>query len=156
MSLGAYAESIKVQMQPKSESKISGDITLTQVGEKVQIKTDLKGFSPNSKHGFHVHETGDCSDAQAKKAGGHFNPTNHNHGQAHSKSSHLGDLGNLRSDKDGKINSTQSFSGLTLNKGKMNSIISRSLIIHSAADDLKSQPSGNAGARIACGVIGAK
>jgi Cu-Zn family superoxide dismutase len=105
----------------------------------------------DGKHGFHVHEFGDCSMADGVCAGGHFNPTGSPHGSPDAAKRHVGDFGNLTADESGKatykrVDKLITFSG-------PNSIIGRSIIVHAAPDDF-SQPSGNAGARIGCGVIG--
>ncbi|HEY6906286.1 MAG TPA: superoxide dismutase family protein [Ignavibacteriaceae bacterium] len=132
-------------------NSVEGIVTFTKEGGLVKIVADISGLKPG-KHGFHIHEYGDCSSGDGMSAGGHFNPDNSMHGAPNSSMSHVGDLGNIEADKDGKAHlemtdSSISFSG-------PHSIIGRGLIVHAAPDDLKSQPVGNAGARVACGVIG--
>jgi Cu-Zn family superoxide dismutase len=122
---------------PLGDSKVSGTITFTKKPGHVEIAGEINGLTPG-EHAFHVHEFGDASSKDGMSAGGHFNPDKHPHGGPDSAARHVGDLGNITADENGKV---------TL-------IIGRSLIIHAKADDLKTQPTGNAGGRVACGVIG--
>jgi Cu-Zn family superoxide dismutase len=127
-----------------------GFVKFTQSKEGIKIKVVLKNITPG-KHGFHVHEFGDLSLRSAKYAGGHFNPHKKQHGHLQHKISHIGDLGNITANSKGKVSKTISTKKLSL-YGK-HSIIGRSIIIHAKADDFKGK-SGNAGKRIAGGVIG--
>ncbi len=138
-------------IQGTKGNNVSGIVTFTKENNKIKVVADIIGLTPG-KHGFHIHEYGDCSSEDGSSAGGHFNPDNVKHGAPMSSMSHVGDLGNIEADKDGKAHleitdSILSFSG-------KHSIIGRSVVIHSNADDLVSQPAGNAGSRVACGVIG--
>jgi Cu-Zn family superoxide dismutase len=103
-------------------------------------------------HGFHIHENGDCSAPDGSSAGGHFNPTDQNHGGPDASVHHIGDLGNIRADENGNATYEATLSFLSLGDGE-NSILNRGLIVHALEDDLVSQPTGAAGARLACGVI---
>ena len=105
-------------------------------------------------HGFHVHETGDCSAAEPAfaKAGGHFNPESHPHAGPDSAARHAGDLGNLEVAADGTGSLDTMTTELTLSPGA-NSVIGKALIFHEGADDFTTQPTGNAGGRLACGVV---
>ncbi len=130
---------------------ISGMVTFTKVGNLMKVVADVTGLKPG-KHGFHIHEYGDCSSDDGTSAGGHFNPDNMRHGAPTDSAHHEGDLGNIEAGADGKAHlemtdSLLSFSG-------PHSIIGRGVVIHGAVDDYTSQPAGNAGPRIACGVIG--
>jgi Cu-Zn family superoxide dismutase len=132
-------------------SKTTGIVTFSRTELGVKIVADIEGLTPGA-HGFHIHQFGDCSAPNADSAGGHYNPEGKPHGAPENRERHAGDLGNLISDGSGKahlerIDSVISFGG-------RNSIIGRGLIIHRAADDMTTQPTGNAGARVACGVIG--
>ncbi|NOX37512.1 MAG: superoxide dismutase family protein [Calditrichaeota bacterium] len=138
-------------LHPTEGSQVSGVVTFTRVENGVQVVADVKGLSPG-KHGFHIHEFGDCSDLQAKSAGGHFNPTNMPHGAPDAEQHHIGDLGNLVADENGEAHLERVYSFLTL-EGP-NSIIGRAVIVHHGEDDFTTQPTGGAGARAACGVIG--
>ena len=114
------------------------------------MEGEINGLTPG-KHGFHIHEKGDCSAADASSAGGHFNPTGMPHGGRRGSQRHLGDLGNITADKSGIARFAFTDGWITL--AGVNSIIGHAVVVHAQADDLKSQPSGNAGARVACGVI---
>ena len=131
-----------------SGSQASGTITFTKSGNGVQVVAEVSGLSPG-KHGFHVHEFGDCSAADAVSAGNHFNPTKDPHAGHDADKRHMGDLGNLEADASGKARLD-----LTDKKIKIESVIGKAVIVHEKADDLKTQPTGDAGGRIACGVIG--
>ena len=133
------------------DNGIKGSVSFEKVTaeskRKVQLVAQIEGLKPNQKFGFHIHELGNC-ESKGVLAGGHFNPKDQKHGGLKSKKRHLGDLGNLKSDKEGKATMT------ALIEGKLKMFMGRSLIIHEAQDDLKSQPTGNSGKRIACGIIG--
>ncbi|HSB04085.1 MAG TPA: superoxide dismutase family protein [Thermodesulfobacteriota bacterium] len=149
---GAAADSkAVVVLSPTKGSAVSGVVTFTKVEGGVKIVGDVTGLTPG-KHGFHIHEYGDCSAADAISAGGHFNPTQMQHGAPDASMRHAGDFGNLEADELGKahyerVDTVISFEGA-------DSIIGHGVIVHEKADDLTSQPTGNAGARLACGVIG--
>ena len=130
---------------------VTGTVTFTESDSGVVIVADIKGLTPG-KHGFHVHEYGDCSALDAKSAGGHFNPDNKKHSGPNDPERHVGDLGNIMAEANSTAHYQATNALLTLN-GK-HSIIGRAIIIHAGEDDLTSQPSGNSGSRIACGVIG--
>jgi Cu-Zn family superoxide dismutase len=138
-------------VHPLGESKVSGKVVFTQTGSGVEISAEITGLAPG-KHGFHVHEFGDCSMADGTCAGAHFNPTGAPHAGPDDAQRHVGDLGNIVVREDGKATYKRVDELVALNGP--NSIIGRSVIIHADPDDLKSQPSGNAGARVGCGVIG--
>jgi Cu-Zn family superoxide dismutase len=142
-------------MESRSSSVTSGTVTLREQGDAVLARVQLRGLAPNSEHGFHVHEKGDCSAPDAMSAGPHFNPGGHPHGRPGSGTHHAGDLQNLKADGSGNVNVEVSMSGLTLAPGP-NSIVGRSLVVHRDPDDFASQPAGNSGPRIACGVIAAR
>ncbi len=132
----------------------SGTVTFTQSGaNKVKVAYDLKGLTPG-KHGFHVHEKGDLSSPDLSSAGAHFNPENKTHGGLHGEKRHVGDLGNIRSNAQGVARVDITMENATLQG--TNAIAGRSILVHAKADDLKSDPSGNSGGRIAGGVIEVK
>lgn len=133
------------------DENIKGKVTFTQKDGGVEIVAEISGLKPG-EHGFHVHEFGDCSMADGKCAGGHFNPTGAPHGGPDSDKRHAGDFGNLKADEDGKATYKRVDKMVSLHGP--NSIIGRSVIIHAKADDFKTQPAGDAGDRIACGTIG--
>ena len=138
-------------LHPTAGNNVSGIVTFTVSGDSVKVVADISGLTPG-KHGFHIHEFGDCSSADGKSAGGHFNPGNHQHGAPDSSDRHEGDLGNIEADASGKAHLDITDKMLKLS-GDM-SIIGRAVIVHEKADDLKTQPTGDAGGRVACGVIG--
>jgi len=138
-------------IQPTKNNKVSGTVTFTKEPGGIKVVANLKGLKPG-KHGFHIHQWGDCSASDGTSAGGHFNPENQNHGAPTDSVRHVGDLGNIVADDNGvgyyeRVDSVISFTGA-------HSIIGRGIIIHEGEDDLHSQPMGNAGARVGCGVIG--
>jgi superoxide dismutase, Cu-Zn family len=133
-----------------SGSQVAGTVTFTKVGDTVQVVADITGLTPG-KHAFHIHEFGDCSAADASSAGGHFNPMKKPHGAPDNAERHAGDMGNLEADSTGKAHLELKDSMLKLS-GE-NCIMGRGVIVHEKVDDW-SQPTGNAGGRQACGVIG--
>ncbi|MBW2278571.1 MAG: superoxide dismutase family protein [Deltaproteobacteria bacterium] len=137
-------------LNPTEGNVVSGSVTFTQVDGNVHVHAEITGLTPG-KHGFHVHEVGDCSDPAGKSAGGHFNPDEMDHGGPHDAIRHVGDLGNLEADDGGKAVLDTDDSLVALDGP--NTVIGRSVIVHADADDLTSQPTGAAGARVACGVI---
>jgi Cu-Zn family superoxide dismutase len=146
------AEAIVVLM-PTEGNDVAGTVTFTEVEGGVQVTADVTGLAPGD-HGFHVHQLGDCSAPDGTSAGGHFNPMGMEHGGPDADVRHVGDLGNITADESGhatysRVDPMLSLSGET-------SIIGRAVIIHAGTDDLTSQPTGAAGARLACGVIGIK
>jgi Cu-Zn family superoxide dismutase len=136
---------------PIKDSGVSGIIFFTKKGNKVEITGKLFGLTPG-KHGFHVHEFGDITSEDGSAAGGHFNPEGKKHGGPEDKDRHVGDLGNIVAGDNGmaEINITDSEVQLS----GPHSVIGRSIVVHAKEDDLKSQPSGDAGGRIGAGVIG--
>lgn len=131
--------------------KVTGTVHFTQNDHMMKIETAVNGIKPGP-HGFHIHEVGDCSKADFTSAGGHFNPDKTPHGSTAGEHRHAGDMGNLVADNKGKAHTSMEIHGMTMKDGP-NSIIGKAVIIHADPDDLKSQPVGNAGGRIACGVI---
>ena len=133
-------------------NKVSGIITFTQTEKGVLIEAEIKGLTPNHKHGFHIHEFGDISAPDGKSTGGHFNPAGHDHAAPDSDKRHVGDLGNLESNKNGVAKYKRLDKEVQIHG--MHTILSRGITVHSGTDDLKTQPTGGAGSRIAVGVIG--
>ena len=132
-------------------NKVHGMVTFTQDGDKVKVVAHIEGLTPG-KHGFHIHEFGDCSAKDGASAGGHFNPAAMAHGAQNASPRHVGDLGNIEAGADGMA--MVDFTDSVLKLDGPSSIIGRGVIVHANADDLKTQPTGNAGGRQACGVIG--
>ncbi len=132
-------------------SGVRGTVVFEQTDEGVRVVAEVSGLTPG-KHGFHIHEFGDCSAADYTSAGGHFMAPGESHGAPGQSHSHLGDLGNLEADAQGNAR-------LELVDGKFRfdgptSILGRAVIVHAKEDDLKTQPTGDAGGRVACGTIG--
>jgi superoxide dismutase, Cu-Zn family len=133
-------------------NNITGTVTFTEVADGVQVQAEITGLSPG-EHGFHVHEFGDCSAADASSAGAHFNSTSQPHGAPDAAARHVGDMGNVEADASGAAKLNYVDHNMSLANDQP-SIIGRSVVVHAKADDLKSQPAGDSGARVACGVIG--
>ena len=138
-------------LHPASGSQVMGTVTFTKTEGGVQVIADITGLTPG-QHGFHIHEFGDCSAPDATSAGGHFNPSKNPHAGHDDAKRHEGDLGNIEADSSGKAHLDLTDKMMTMS-GEM-SIIGRGVIVHEKVDDLKTQPTGNAGGRVACGVIG--
>lgn len=136
---------------PTQGNNVSGIVAFVQDGKGIRIEADIQGLSQGT-HGFHIHTFGDCSDPEGKSAGGHYNPTGQPHAGPSQQKRHMGDLGNIEADSSGSARYDRVDSHLKLNGP--DSIIGRGVIVHGGIDDLKSQPSGAAGPRVACGVIG--
>ena len=136
-----------------SGSLVSGKLQVMAMGTGVHIAGDIGGLAPGSTHGFHIHEKGDCSAADASSAGGHFNPTASPHGRMDHGAHHAGDIDNIVAGADGVARVNMHVPGLTLGGGAASDIAGRAIIVHADPDDYASQPSGNAGKRVACGII---
>jgi Cu-Zn family superoxide dismutase len=138
-------------MYPTQGYSVQGVVTFTKVEKGIRVEARLRGLTPG-KHGFHVHEYGDCSSTNAMSAGGHFAGGGTKHGAPDSKDRHAGDFGNIDADENGVGRYDRVDTMIALDGP--NSIIGRSLIVHDLPDDLITQPTGAAGGRVACGVIG--
>ena len=150
--LGALTEAVAV-VHPTRGNHCRGVVRFTQVENGLRIVADLEDLAPNSIHAFHIHQYGDCTADNAMSAGSHYDPekTAH-HGSPSDAHRHAGDLGNVTADSQGRVHLDLVQPDLTI--GGNNAVLGRSVIVHEKADDLVSQPAGNAGARIGCGVIG--
>lgn len=136
-----------------SGSKVAGDLQFTATTDGVAVSGQLTGLAPNTLHGFHVHQTGDCSAPDAKSAGDHFNPANMQHGGPTGNARHLGDMPNVQADAMGMATVSTTLAGATLRDGGPNDLMGKAVIVHVRRDDYVSQPAGDSGDRIACGVI---
>lgn len=141
------------ELRPTKGQAAKGEIKFLQTKDGVALSGRIEGLKANSVHGFHVHENGDCSAADASSAGDHFNPKKTQHGAlGHTGTAHLGDLGNVSADANGVAIVDRTFKELRLNSGK-DPIVGHAIVLHEKVDDFKTQPAGDSGSRIACGVI---
>lgn len=137
-------------LSSSSGSTVGGTVNFIQEKDGLRVQANFGGLTPGL-HGFHIHEKGDCTASDAKSAGGHFNPLGHPHAGPTDPGRHLGDLGNLEADANGNATYSRTFPDLKL-EGET-SIIGRAVIVHAQSDDFTTQPSGNSGDRVACGII---
>ncbi len=151
--LVSTAKMAEANLSPASASLVSGRLALVPDARGVHITGVIGGLQPLQTAAFHVHERGDCSAVDASSAGGHFNPGAQPHGRNSAGAHHAGDMDNLRADAQGRVNVDVRLPAVTLGGGAATDIAGRALVVHANADDYRSQPAGNAGARIACGVI---
>ena len=140
------------QLQPTKGNKTFGEADFEQVGDKVRVVVFVQGLKPGQEHGMHIHEVGDCSSGDGMSTKGHFNPFGKPHANHGSPERHAGDLPSLKANNEGRANVQIDLDIITVTPGPA-SILGRGLIVHADPDDYKTQPTGNAGARIACGVI---
>lgn len=150
-SIGMRSPAATAVLVPTKGHQVSGTVNFTQRGGSVLVEAKVSGLPPGA-HGFHVHEKGNCTAPDASSAGAHFNPAGTSHGGPGGSSRHAGDLGNLEADASGVANYRAELTGISLGTGD-DSIIGRAVIVHEKADDLTTQPTGNSGARLACGLI---
>ena len=141
--------SASASLEPKSGTGAHGKLRFTQVGSKVLVTGEVAGLSPGP-HGFHVHENGDCGGNDAAAAGGHFNPAAQKHGGR--ANGHAGDMGNIEADMYGKADVEVELNNRSVAEGP-NALLGKAVVVHVGPDDLKTDPAGNSGARIACGII---
>lgn len=141
----AYAD-----IHPTEGNEVRGRVVFQKEGDQILIVAELQGLKPGL-HGFHIHEKGDCSAKDGSSAGGHFNPFNEPHAGPTEGKRHVGDLGNILADERGEA-TYEGLNDLVKLEGPA-SIIGRAIIVHADPDDFKTQPTGNAGGRLGCGVI---
>lgn len=144
---------IQAVLEPTAGNHATGVLTVTAVAGGVHLQGRITGLAPGSTHGFHIHENGDCSSPDASSAGAHFNPTQTAHGDPAGMVHHAGDIANQVADAQGAIDVDATVRGVSLGTGASDDVLGRSVIVHRDADDYSSQPSGNSGPRVACGVI---
>jgi len=152
-SLKSKPKVYEAVLTPTAGNTVAGTLTLSVVPDGVHIHGHLTGLGAGSTHGFHVHEHGDCSAPDASTAGGHFNPTGSEHGDPAGMVHHSGDIPNLVADAQGGVDVDVTVHGVSLATSTSDDVLGRALIVHRDADDYATQPSGNSGPRIACGVI---
>ena len=147
----AQAQTATATLAPTAGNTTSGTVTFTQKGDKVMVNAKVSGLTPGG-HGFHVHEKGDCSGSDGMSAGGHFNPTGKPHGDPNVPDHHAGDMPMLQADASGNAMLSADLGPMTVGSG-VTDIVGKSVIVHKDSDDFKTQPTGNSGARVACGII---
>jgi Cu-Zn family superoxide dismutase len=134
---------------------VTGELRFEATDGGVHITGQVSGLKPDTEHGFHVHEKGDCSAPDAKSAGDHFNPTSSAHGRVSAPVHHAGDTDNIVADATGVATVDTRLQGATVGDGAPTDVVGKGVIVHADPDDYTTQPTGNAGARLACGVIAA-
>lgn len=144
--------SATAELEGKEGSKISGKVVFKQAGGEVKITAHVSGVEGGGSRGFHLHEVGDCTPPDFTSAGSHFNPSGAPHGAPTAAQHHAGDLGNIQIGADGSGHLELTSRGMTVGPGP-SSVVGRAVILHEKADDLTTQPTGNAGGRVACGVV---
>lgn len=151
-SMPSDAPRATANLQPTKGNKAAGTADFYQVGGKVRVVANVSGLTPGREHGFHVHDAGDCSSGDGMSAKGHFNPQGKPHGHPQSSERHAGDMPALRADASGNAKLDTELDIMTVTPGPA-SVVGRGLIVHADPDDYTTQPTGNAGARLACAVI---
>ena len=151
MHMGAPPGAV-ASLEPTTGNNVRGSVAFTQDGDEVRVRATVSGLPPGSEHGFHIHDKGDCSSGDGMSAGGHFNPGGQPHGPQ-SGAHHAGDMPSLVADAYGNANASFELKGVKVGGGGPTDVIGHGLIVHKDPDDFKTQPTGNAGARLACAVI---
>lgn len=148
------SKKVTMKLEPKSDSKASGSVVFKEVDGTVSMTAVLGGLSEGT-HAIHIHEKADCSSADGKSSGGHWNPTAQPHGKwGDATGYHKGDIGNFEADENGNGTITTSTTEWCIGCEDPNKdITGKAIIVHQGTDDFTSQPSGAAGARISCGGI---
>ena len=149
--MGMMPGSAVAKLEPTKGNRATGTVEFQQRGSGVHVVATIRGLEPHQEHGFHVHENGDCSSGDGMSAGGHFNPEGKPHGPQNAPH-HAGDMPNLKADANGDAKAMFTLTDVTVAPGPK-SVVGRGLIVHKDPDDYKTQPTGNAGARLACAVI---
>ena len=139
-------------LTPTTGNATTGSVRFAQSGDRVKVSGEIRGLKPGAEHGFHVHEKGDCSSGDGMSAGGHFNPASAPHGRHGAGAHHAGDIQSLRADASGVARFEFESAAIHVGSGPAN-VVGRGLIVHRDPDDYRTQPTGNAGPRLACAVI---
>jgi len=135
-----------------SPNPTMGKVTFTPLAHGVRVSGEVRGLPPGTEHGFHIHEKGDCGD-NGNASGGHFNPSGGTHGKFAAPGSHAGELPSLVADASGMARFSVEVHSISLTEGAANNVVGRAVVVHRDRDDFTSQPAGNSGPRIACGLI---
>jgi Cu-Zn family superoxide dismutase len=149
--MAARGPSATAMLEPTKGNNVGGKVDFEQKGDKVFVTAIVSGLAPG-EHGFHIHEKCDCSSGDGMSAGGHFNPTGKAHGSPSAPDHHTGDMPMLVADGYGKASFSAEITGMTIGSGPTD-IVGKAVVVHKDADDFKTQPAGNSGPRVACGVI---
>jgi Cu-Zn family superoxide dismutase len=150
-TMGPSGPKAVATLEPTKGNTAAGTVTFEQKGDVVLVTARVTGLKPNQEHGFHAHEKGDCSSGDGMSTGGHFNPNGKPHGPQHAEH-HAGDMPGLKADASGKAEASFQLKGVSLGAGDAD-LVGKGLIVHAGPDDYTTQPTGNSGGRIACGVI---
>ena len=150
MGLGNKPTAV-ANLEPTTGNSTRGTVTFTQDGDEVRVRANVSGLKPGAEHGFHVHEKGDCSSGDGMSAGGHYNPAGKPHGPQRADH-HAGDMPNLKADDYGNAAASFELKGVSIG-GAAADLVGKGLIVHRDPDDYRTQPTGNAGPRLACAVI---
>ncbi|PZR15011.1 MAG: superoxide dismutase [Archangium gephyra] len=142
----------RATLEPKSGASTTGEVKFAETAGEVTMQLSVSGATPGN-HAVHLHVNGDCSSADGESAGPHWNPSEEAHGHLGHGPAHKGDIGNLVVGADGKGTLSFTTKEWTMGSGQKNDLVGRAVVVHASEDDFKSQPSGNAGGRIACGVV---
>ena len=154
-ALSPAGPSARAELKPTAGSNATGWVQFTQAGSAVRVTAEVRGLKPNAEHGFHVHDKGDCSAPDAMSAGGHFNPAGKPHGHHGQSERHAGDMPSLKADASGVAKLDWTSALLSVGSGAAN-VVGRGVIVHRDPDDYATQPTGNSGPRLACGVVTAR
>ena len=150
-SMMAAGPSATAALEPTKGNATRGSVEFVQKGDRVLVTASVSGLAPG-RHGFHIHEKGDCSSDDGTSAGGHFNPLGKPHAAPTGPDRHAGDMPMLAADAAGNAVLDAELDVITIGGGATD-IVGKAVIVHKDGDDFKTQPTGNAGARVACGVI---
>jgi len=150
-SAGPSTTKAVAELKPTQGNSANGLVWFVQDGDHVNVTVRVTGLTPNQEHGFHLHEKGDCSGADASSAGGHLNPTKVMHGPQ-DREHHLGDFASLKADATGKAQARFEVRASLLGSGSSD-LVGKSVVVHANKDDYSTQPDGASGPRIACGVV---
>ncbi|HEY7639820.1 MAG TPA: superoxide dismutase family protein [Steroidobacteraceae bacterium] len=143
------------QIAPTQGNTVTGSLALSQSPQGVHITGSIQGLKPDAEFGFHVHEKGDCTAPDGSSAGGHFNPTQAQHGNPTGATHHAGDMPNIKSNGEGVAQVDTTAAGTSLHGDPTTDVMGKAIVVHEGPDDYATQPSGNSGKRVACGVIAA-
>jgi Cu-Zn family superoxide dismutase len=150
-SVAVAQNQVAATLAPAAGNSAAGKVVFVQEGRKLFVIAEVTGLKPGA-HGFHVHEKGDCSAPDFSSAGGHFNPGGQPHGDPTAGAHHAGDMPVLVADASGKATARAELRSMSIGGGA-NDVVGKAVVVHADPDDFKSQPAGNSGARIACGII---